>query len=140
MPGGERPRRAVPDLPLLPVGVVPLGLGRREARRVFLSAELAEEDLARREHRQALVAEHAEVELAPFDVLLDERVALEALVEKARALERLGLVLGERGLRDPVARLLADGLHEGRDRRSLPSRRSGRSRDETTKRATRMRW
>ncbi len=87
-----------------------------------------------------LLPEHAEVKLTSVDVLLDERVALETVVQEARSLEHLVLGLRERRERDAVARLLADGLDERRDTRIASSRRSGRSRRETTKRATRIRW
>src|SRR5579872_6208367 len=137
----ERPGRAVADLPLLAIGLVPLGLGRREARRVVVpharakrefggrtdrrrwrvapigaGDRRAEEDLARWKDREALVAEDAEVELAPVHVLLDERVALEALVQVPRAFDGLRLVLREGRARDPLARLFAHGLDERRVR------------------------
>ena len=69
---------------------------------------LAEEDLARRQHREPLVPEHAEVELASVDVLLDERVASRS--------DRAGSALA----RAPRPR--SSRATRGRSRRSTPRR------------------
>src|SRR5258708_5242175 len=92
----QRPSTNPKTPPLLPVAVVPLRLGGGEARGVPLGALVLEEELPRWKDRQALVAEDPEVELAPVHVLLDERVALEAIVEEAGPVEGFLFVLRER--------------------------------------------
>ncbi len=82
------------------------------AKRGASSALSCSKKSSRGEHGEPLVSEDPQIELAAVDVLLDEGVALEALVQKARALERFRLVLGERRARDPVAGLFADRFDE----------------------------
>src|SRR5258708_18215970 len=73
-----------------------------------------EEDLPRRKHREAAVPQHAHIELAAVDVLLDQGVAIKLLVNEPRSFDRLTLITDKGRLADAVRRLLAHRLDKTR--------------------------
>ncbi len=82
--------------------------------RVCALRQRAEVHFPRRQRREPRVAEHADVDLAAVDVFLDERIALDLLVDELHALAQALHVLDERGLRDAERRVLGRRLHEQR--------------------------
>ena len=74
--------RAGRDAVLLLVGVVPLHALGGDAAAVL--GHLVERHLPDREHLSRWLPIDADVELAPFDVALDDRVGADALVDEAR--------------------------------------------------------
>ena len=120
--GGEHLRRQVlggvrGDAVLGLVALVPLHLARGD--RGERLGERAEHHLPHRQARQALVAEHADVQLAPLDVLLDQRIGLHLLVHELDALLELRGVIHHRGLRDAEGGVLDGRLHEQREAQLL---------------------
>ncbi|MEN8377104.1 MAG: hypothetical protein ABFS34_16895, partial [Gemmatimonadota bacterium] len=69
-------------------------------------------ELPDREGLRARVAQHADVELAPVDVLLGDGVRADLLPDEAHALGELVVVVDDRGARDPERGLLAERLDE----------------------------
>jgi hypothetical protein len=91
---------------------------------------LVEENFARGEDRQAIVSQHAQIQLPAFNVFLDQRIGVELLVDEPRALDRLLLVFGERRPADAVGSVLAHRLDErGIREASEPAQRVGAMRD-----------
>jgi hypothetical protein len=82
---------AVPHLVL----AVPLHLARRDRHHVGQGAEI---ELPHRQGREPLVAHHADVELAPFDVFLHQRVRIRLFVNELDAFPQLLAVVDDRGL------------------------------------------
>ena len=113
-PGRQVPRRPGADAVLLLVLAVPLHLAGRDARHHL--GQRAEVELPERKRREPLVAEHADVDLAALDVLLDQRVGAGLLVDELDALAQLLAVVDDRGLRDAERRVLGRRLHEQRER------------------------
>ena len=87
-------------------------------RRVAMPApslgQRAEFHLPHRQAREPVVAHHAHVELAPFDVFLHQRIGLHLVVHELDALLELRLVRDDRRLRDAERRVLGGRLHEQR--------------------------
>ena len=86
---------------LLIVGIV-LDLLGRDAARAF--GHVAELELPDRQHAQAVVAEHADVEFAALDVLLGDRGGADPLVDEGDAFRQLLVGVDDRGLRDAERR------------------------------------
>ena len=76
------------------------------------SGQRTEGHLPYRQYLEAVVADHAHVELAALDVLLDQGVGMGLLVNELDSLLELPLVGDDRGMRDSERGVLGGGLHE----------------------------
>ncbi len=79
--------------------------------------------LPHRQGRQSRVAQYADVQLAPVDVFLDQRIALHVFVNKLHALAKLVHVLDDRRLRNAQRRIFRCRFHEQRKLEFALSRR-----------------
>src|SRR5215813_2539466 len=68
---------------------------------------MLKEDFARGENSEPAGPEHTDVEFPALDVRLDQRVALELLMNVSDSLDGLSLIADKRCLADAVGRLLA---------------------------------
>src|SRR5262249_29912891 len=105
--------------------------GGDEPRALRHAAEL---ELPDREDAKPLVAQHADVELAAFDVLLGNGRSADAVVNEAHALDKLVIAVDDGRLRDAPGGVLVetfDDEREGEARRGgnlAPPRGNGKSR------------
>ncbi len=114
---GQIERRPAVDAVLVLVVDAPLhALGRDVLRAV---RHVLEEQLPHRQRLQRLVAHDADIDLAAFDVLLDDRRGADAFVDERHALFQLLVGVDHRGLRDADGRLLRERFHDERERQAL---------------------
>ena len=73
-----------------------------------------EVELPHRQPRHARIAQHAHVQFAPFDELLDQHVGLVLLEHELDALTQVRRVVHHRGLRYPQRCVVSGGFHEQR--------------------------
>src|SRR5215510_3541425 len=83
-----------------------------------LTAQAAEFQFPNRQNAQPIVAEHADIELTPFDVLFGDGGSSEPLVNESDALCELLVRIDDRCLRDPVGSILAQALDDQRQRKA----------------------
>ena len=105
------------DAVLLLIAPIPLHLARRDGRQLL--RQRTEGHLPYRQYLEAVVADHADIELAALDVLLHQGVGMGLLVNELDSLLELPLVRDDRGLRDSERGVLGGGLHEQRKAQAL---------------------
>ncbi len=115
------------DAVLLLIIAVPLHLARGDRRMAL--GQRAEGHLPHRQHLEALVADHAHIELAPFDVLLDQRIRVGLLVDERDAFLETALVRDDRGMRDAERGIVGGGFHEHREAQALRQSRCAAARE-----------
>src|SRR4029453_6484037 len=74
-----------------------------------------EEKLPDRQRLKRLIADQADVQLAPFDVLLDDGGCADALMDERDPLLQLVVALDDRGLRDADGGFLGQRLDDQRE-------------------------
>ena len=121
---------------LLIVGVV---LNLFGGDRPVAFGHVAERQFPHRQHAQPLVAEHADIDLAAFDILLGDRRRADPLVDEIHPLGKLVVAIDDGGLRNAVGAVLVQALDD--QRQSEPrGRRTLRRIGNTAKAGTGMRW
>ena len=106
----EVPRLARADAVLVLVLAAPLHPLRRDA--AGLIRHLVHHEFPDRKHLQVRIAHHPDIELASFDVPLDEGSSADIVVDKCHPFPQLLIVVDNRGLRNPQRCLFADRLHD----------------------------
>jgi len=76
------------------------------------SGRLPERHFPHRQHLQAIVADHSDVQLAPLDIFLDQRIRVSLAVDEGDPLLELPLIGDHRSMRDPERSVLGRRLHE----------------------------
>ena len=95
--------------------VVEVMLHRRRGDPIGTCIQVAELQFPDRQHAQSLAAEHADIDLATVDILLDDRIGADLLVDEGDALRQLLVVVHQRGLGDTERGVLAETLHDQRE-------------------------
>ena len=110
--GGKPLGRALHDAVALLIFEVVLDLLGRDRPRAL--RQIAELQFPDRQHAAAVVAEHADVDLAALDVLLGDRRGADPLVDEGDALGQRLVALHHRGLRDAHRGILDQALDDQR--------------------------
>ena len=110
-------RRSAVDPVLLLILHAPFHAIGRNPLRAF--RHVREEQLPHGQRLKGLVPEHADIDLASLDVLLDERCGADAVVDEGDALLQLLIAVDDRSLRDADGGFLREGLHDERELQPL---------------------
>ena len=76
--------------------------------------EIGEAQFPNRQHLQPVIAQHADIDLAAFDILLGDRRRIEALVNERHAFGQLLVRVHDRRLRDAERGIFPKRLHDQR--------------------------
>ena len=114
---GKVARRPAVDAVFLLILHAPLHAVGRDALGAL--GHVGEEELPDRHRLQRLIAQNADVDLAAFDVLLDDRRGVDALVDEGDALLELLVAVDDGRLGDADRRFLRQRFHDQRKRQPL---------------------